>query len=127
LIDARNDSHPWAQNYDRDLKDVFSRQSDVAEKVADALKAQLLPAESVRIASVPTQNQEAYDLYLRALAFSNRATDQYGLTKTVMPQAIDLLQQALVKDPNFAQAAALLGRADMFLYFFGNRVIESTS
>ena len=62
LIDARNDSHLWAQNYDRDLKDVFAVQSDVAEKVADALKAQLLPAESVRIASVPTQNPEAYDL-----------------------------------------------------------------
>ena len=119
LIDARSDSHLWAQNYDRDLKDVFAVQSDVAEKVADALKAQLLPAESARIASVPTQNQEAYDLYLRALAFSNRATDQYGLTSTVMPQAIDLLQQALSKDPNFAQAAALLGRADMFLYFLG--------
>ncbi|MBS0464959.1 MAG: hypothetical protein JSS03_08215 [Proteobacteria bacterium] len=119
LIDARNDSHLWAQNYDRDLKDVFAVQSDVAEKVADALKAQLLPAESARIASVPTQNQEAYDLYLRALAFSNRATDQYGLTKAVMPQAIDLLQQSLAKDPNFALASALLGRSEMFLYFLG--------
>ncbi len=55
LIDARTDTHLWAQNYDRDLKDVFAVQSDVAEKVADALKAQLLPEESVRIAHVPTK------------------------------------------------------------------------
>ena len=60
LIDARSDSHLWAQNYDRDLKDVFAVQSDVAEKVADALKAQLLPAESARIASEPTKNPEAF-------------------------------------------------------------------
>src|SRR4029077_5640415 len=63
LIDARTDTHLWAQNYDRDLKDVFAVQSDVAEKVADALKAQLLPAETARIANVPTKNAEAYDAF----------------------------------------------------------------
>ena len=82
------------------------------------MKATLLPEEAAHVASVPTQNTEAYDLYLRALAFSNRANDQYGLTKVVMPQAIDLLQQALAKDPKFALAAALLGRAHMYMYFF---------
>jgi serine/threonine-protein kinase len=71
------------------------------------------------VASVPTQNPEAYDLYLRALAFSNRANDQYALTRAVMPQAAELLQQALAKDPGFAHAAALLGRVHMYLYFFG--------
>jgi Flp pilus assembly protein TadD len=78
-----------------------------------------MPEEAARVASVPTQNAEAYDLYLRALAFSNHANDQYGLTPVLMPQAIDLLQQAIARDPAFAQASALLGRANMYMYFFG--------
>ena len=118
LIDARSDSHLWAQNYDRDLKDVFAVQSDVAGKVADALKAHLLPAESARIASIPTQNQEAHDLYLRANAHFNRAYDQTALTASEMPQAIDLYQQALAKDPQFAFAAAAMARAHMAIYWF---------
>jgi TolB-like protein/Tfp pilus assembly protein PilF len=117
LIDARSDTHLWAQNYDRDLKDVFAVQSDVAEKVADALKAQLLPAESERIASVPTRDQEAYDLYLRANAHFQRAYDQSVLTPTEMPLAIALYQQALSKDPGFALAAAMLAHAHMRAYW----------
>ena len=119
LIDPQNDSHLWAESYDRELKDIFGVERDIAQKVAEALKAQLMPEEAARVASVPTQNTEAYDLYLRALAFSNRANDQYGLTPVVMPQAIDLLQQALAKDPKFALAAALLCRAQMYMFFFG--------
>ena len=118
LIDARTDSHLWAQNYDRDLKDVFAVQSDVAEKVAEALKAQLLPAESARIASVPTQNQEAHDLFLRGNEHFNRAYDQTSLTATEMPQAIDLYQQALAEDPHFALASAALAIAHMAIYWF---------
>ena len=118
LIDARTDGHLWAQKYDRDLKDVFAVQSDVAEKVADALQAELLPAESARIASVPTQNQEAYDLYLRGNDHFNRANDQVALTASEMPQAIDLYQQALTTDPHFALAAAAMSRAHMAIYWF---------
>jgi TolB-like protein/Tfp pilus assembly protein PilF len=118
LIDARTDSHLWAQNYDRDLKDVFAVQSDVAEKVAEALKAQLLPGESARIASVPTQNQEAHDLFLRGNEHFNRAYDQAKLTAGEMPQAIELYQQALTEDPKFALASAALARAHMAMYWF---------
>ena len=118
LIDARSDSHLWAQNYDRDVKDIFAVQSDVAERVADALQAQLLPAESARIASVPTQDQQAYDLYLRANAYFNRANDQSALTAAVTPRAIALYQQAFAKDPNFALAAAMLSQAHMTMYWF---------
>src|SRR5438128_6446867 len=117
LIDARSDSHLWAQSYDRDLKDVFGVQRDVAEKVADALKAQLMPAESVRIASVPTQNPEAYDLYLRANAHFQRAYDQSALSSKELPPAIDLYQQTLRKDPGFALAAAMLAQAHMRAYW----------
>src|SRR5213075_963246 len=80
--------------------------------------ATLLPQEAAHVARVPTQNPEAYDLYLRALAISNRAYDQYGLTRVVMPQAIELQQQALAQDPNFALAAAMLARAHMYMFFF---------
>jgi TolB-like protein/Tfp pilus assembly protein PilF len=117
LLDARSDSHLWAQSYDRDLKDIFGVQRDVAEKVADALKAQLLPAESVRIASVPTQNPEAYDLYLRANAQFQPAYDQSVLSSKELPPAIELYQQALRKDPGFALAAAMLAQAHMRAYW----------
>jgi len=118
LIDAGTDNHLWAESYDRPIKDIFGVERDVATKVAEALKATLLPEEIAHVANVPTQNAEAYDLYLRALAFSNRAEDQYGLTRVVMPQAVDLLQQALIKDPKFALASALIARAHMYIYFF---------
>jgi TolB-like protein/Tfp pilus assembly protein PilF len=119
LIDTGSDSHRWAQSYDRELKDIFAVERDVAENVAGALKATLLPEEAERVASVPTQDTEAHDLYLRALAFANHANDQYALTPALMPQAIELLQQALARDPTFAKAAALLGRAHMYMFFFG--------
>jgi len=118
LIDTQTDGHLWANTYDGDLKDIFGVERDVAEKVAGALKATLMPEEAARVASVSTQNPEAHDLYLRALAFSTRANDQYALTRVLMPQAIELLQQAIAKDPRFALAAALLGQAHMYVYFF---------
>jgi serine/threonine-protein kinase len=118
LIDARTDSHLWAQNYDRDLTDVFAVQSDVAEKVADALKAQLVPAEAERIASVPTHDPDAYDLYLRANSHANRAYDQTILVAKELPSAIALYEQALAKDPNFAVAWAALSLAHIHMYFF---------
>jgi TolB-like protein/Tfp pilus assembly protein PilF len=117
LLDARSDSHLWAQSYDRDLRDIFGVQRDVAQNVADALKAQLLPAESARIASVPTQNPEAYDLYLRGNAYFQRVYDQVALTSAVMPLAIESYQQALAKDPDFALAAAMLAQAHMRTYW----------
>jgi len=118
LIDTQTDGHLWAESYDRELKDIFAVERDVAEKVAGKLKATLMPDEAARVASVPTQDPEAYDLYLRALEFSRRANDQYALTRVLMPQAIELLQQAIAKDPKFALAAALVGQAHMFVYFF---------
>ncbi len=117
LIDARNDSHLWAQSYDGDLKDIFGVQKDVAQKVADALKAQLLPAESARIASVPTQNPEAYDLYLRANVHFQRGYEQSAITLSEMPLAIAAYQQALSKDSGFALAAAMLAQAHMRTYW----------
>ncbi len=88
LIDARDDSHLWAQSYDREIKDIFAVERDVAQSVADALKAQLMPAEAARVAAAPTQNPAAYDFYLRGMAHFNKAYDQDVLTAAEVPQAI---------------------------------------
>ena len=118
LIDARNDSHLWAQSYNRELKDIFAVEGEVAQSVADALKAQLMPAEVERATAVPTHNEAAYQLYLQANAHFNRALDQDVLVPRELPQAIPLYQRALDADPKFALAAAALGRAHMHLYFY---------
>jgi tetratricopeptide (TPR) repeat protein len=120
LIDARSDTHLWAQNYDRDLKDVFAVQSDVAEKVADALKAQLLPAETARIGNVPTKNPEAYDLFLKAEYFTN----QIDSTSAKDPadagrKAADLYASAIAADADFALAYARLSYLKAYAYWRG--------
>jgi TolB-like protein/Tfp pilus assembly protein PilF len=117
LIDAGNDHHLWAQSYDRDLKDIFAVERDVAQSIADALKAQLQPQEAARVASVPTTNPAAYVLYLRAREHFNRAHDQDIVSATELPPTIDLLEQALAADPKFALALAALGEAHMYVYF----------
>jgi len=120
LIDAHTDSHLWAQNYDRDLKDVFAVQSDVAEKVADALKAQLLPAESARIASVPTKNQEAYDRFLKAEYFVHRLeTGTGGDLPDTARKAEASYESAIAADPDFALAYARLSKLKSIEYWFG--------
>jgi TolB-like protein/Flp pilus assembly protein TadD len=117
LIDTANDGHLWAQSYDRDLKDIFAVERDVAQNIADALKAQLRPQEAAQVAAVPTTNPAAYDLYLRAMEHYNRAHDQDVLTATEMPQAIAMFEQALGVDPQFALAAAKIADAHMRMYF----------
>jgi TolB-like protein/Tfp pilus assembly protein PilF len=117
LIDTANDGHLWAQSYDRDLKDIFAVERDVAQNIADALKAQLRPQEVAQVAAVPTTNPAAYDLYLRAMEHYNRAHDQDVLTATEMPQAIAMFEQALGVDPQFALAAAKIADAHMRMYF----------
>ena len=119
LIDARTDAHLWAQSYDRSLKNIFGIQRDVAEKVAAALQLQLMPAEAARLASAPTRNQEAYDLYLRATSHFNRANDQVMLVPREVPLAMALYRKALAKDPTMALAAAGLAEMNMSMYWFG--------
>src|SRR2546428_4678696 len=66
LIDARNDTHVWAEKYDRELADVFAIQSEIAQKIADQLQARILPREKIAIETQPTKDITAYDLYVRA-------------------------------------------------------------
>jgi serine/threonine-protein kinase len=118
LIDAATDAHLWAEAYPRTLDNVFGVEGEVAQKVADALKAKLTPTESATVASVPTRNPEAYDLYLHATAQLHRASEASALVPKVMPLAIGLYQQALAIDPGFALAAAELAQAQMTMYWF---------
>jgi len=107
LIKAANDSHLWADTYDRRLTDIFSVESEVAKSIADQLRAKLTGQEEKVIAAKPTDNPEAYDAYLRGLAFtvkgSNVATN-LGAQK--------YLKEAVRLDPKFALGWALLSYVD---------------
>ncbi len=107
LIDAGSDTHLWAETYDRELKNIFAVESEVAQSVADALKARLLPDESAQIASVPTKNTGAYDLFLKAQYLFNQlqvsASDDPIATGR---EAEDLYRNAVTADPDFALAYA---------------------
>ena len=83
LIDARTDSHIWAEEYDRDLKDMFAMQSEIAQKVAERLHVKISPAERLAIERPPTADITAFDLYSRAknlvLAWSSSTTEHRGI------------------------------------------------
>ncbi|MGH8283567.1 MAG: tetratricopeptide repeat protein [Gammaproteobacteria bacterium] len=105
LIDAKTDAHIWAQSYQRTLNNIFGVEGEVAQKVADALSAKLTPAETARVANVPTTNAAAYDAYLRGEHYLDRMSA--GDFK-VLPKAVAAFQQAVNHDPAFALAWARL-------------------
>jgi serine/threonine protein kinase/Tfp pilus assembly protein PilF len=112
LIKAANDSHLWADTFDRKLTDIFSVESEVAKAIADQLRAKLTGQEEELIAAKPTDNPEAYDAYLRGLAYSLKAlnTPANGLA------AQKYLREAVRLDPKFALSWALLSSVDAFGY-----------
>jgi len=112
LIDARNDAHLWAQTYDRDLADIFTIQSEIAKAIADQLQAKLSPSERQAIERAPTSNLAAFDLYARAKALLRIANPG----KAEWLQAIDLLDQAVARDPSFFDAYCQLATAHGQLY-----------
>jgi TolB-like protein/class 3 adenylate cyclase len=115
LVDARNDAHLWAQTYDRDLADVFAIQSEIAKAIADQLQAKLSPAEKNAIEQRPTSDIAAFELYSRA----NDLILNIGFSSLQVPNiraGIDLLNQALARDPSFFAAQCQLARAHDTLY-----------
>jgi len=106
LIDARADSHLWAKSYDRDIKDVFAVESEVAQEIADSLQAKLSPAEANTLVTAPTKNAAAYDLFLKG-EFEQRAANT-SLKAESFDQATAWYQQAIALDPDFALAYARL-------------------
>lgn len=118
LIDARSDKHVWAQTYDRDLADVFAIQSEIAKTIADQLQAKLSPRGKVEIERQPTTDIGAFDLYTRGKALLQ--TISLGSTaKDNLLQGIELLNQAVARDPVFFDAYCQLGLGHDLLYFFG--------
>src|SRR6266852_3363501 len=117
LIDARNDTHVWAEKYDRDLADVFAIQSEIAEKIADQLQAKLSPKEKSAMAERPTSDLAAYDLYLRAKELIYGGDANLSSARENYFKAVPLLDQAVARDPAFLLAHCLLARAHDNIYF----------
>src|SRR5882762_9772800 len=112
LIDASNDEHVWAEDYDRDLTDVFAIQTDLAQKIASALQAKLSPNEKARLDHRPTQNSDAYLLFVQAHDYANRAEMFHDTSLKAAP----LFEQAIKLDPNFAAAFAGLSMVESWVY-----------
>ena len=108
LIKAANDSHLWADTFDRKLTDIFSVESEVAKAIADQLRAKLTGQEEQVIAAKPTDNPEAYDAYLRGLAYTLKT----AITPANSLGAQKYLREAVRLDPKFALAWALLSYVD---------------
>ena len=118
LIDARSDHHLWSETYDRELKDIFAVQSEIAQSVAHSLRAKLSPGEAHSLGELPTQNAEAYEAYLKAGYFQREATSRNGDPATLLPQALGLYAEAVSKDPSFARAWAQISYVHSWMRWF---------
>jgi serine/threonine protein kinase/Tfp pilus assembly protein PilF len=116
LIETRTDTHVWAEQYDRDLNDLFAIQSEIAQKVAQRLNAKVTSAEKLAIEGKPTTDLVAFELYSRSISLKKipRASGPDSAR-----QAIDLLNQAVARDPSFFEAYCELAVHHDQLYFFG--------
>jgi TolB-like protein/class 3 adenylate cyclase/Tfp pilus assembly protein PilF len=114
LINAQTDSHLWADTYDRKLTDIFGVESEIAKGIAESLQAKLTGGEEQALAVKPTNNPEAYDAYLRGLAFEARHS---FVEEDLIGKAIGSYERAVQLDPNFALAWSRLSRANDGFYF----------
>jgi TolB-like protein/thioredoxin-like negative regulator of GroEL len=113
LIDARNDTHVWAEHYDREVADIFAIQTEIAQQIADQLQTRLSPAEKAAIAERPTADPVAYALYTQAKAIGD-VDDWEGLEKS-LNREVELLEKATQRDPNFALAYCALAKTQVDL------------
>jgi len=123
LIDARADAHLWAKTYDRAAKDVFAVETEVSQEIADALRAKLSPNEANALTAAPTQNAEAYDLFLKG-EYEEREAEG-SLRAESFDRAAAFYQQAIDNDPNFALAAARLVESRMNRHWFVTKLTET--
>ncbi len=107
LINAMSDAHLWAETYDRKLIDIFAVESEIAKNVAESLQAKLSGSEKTAMAKKPTENPEAYELYLKGRFFWNKRTG------ADLQKSIEYYNQAIAKDPGYA--LAYVGLADSYL------------
>jgi TolB-like protein/Tfp pilus assembly protein PilF len=113
LIDARNDTHLWAEHYDRDVTDVFGVQTEIAQRIADQLKANLSPAEKAAIVERPTSDLVAYAYYTRAGEIDIYGNWQSEENAKAADQKVQLLEKATQRDPNFVLAYCALAKAQL--------------
>ena len=118
LVDVATEEHLWAATYDRTLADVFAIQTDVAQQIAQALKAELLPEEQQRLEQRPTDNLEAYEFYLRGNDYFRRGSYLGAGNKSDREQAVNMYLRAIELDPDFALAYAQLSNTYAALYFY---------
>src|SRR6266545_4477875 len=120
LIDARNDTHVWVEKYDRELADVFAIQSEIAQKIAEQLQAKLSPTEKSAMNERPTSDLAAYDLYLRAKELIYDGEFNPSRRREDFFKAVQLLDQAIVRDPVFLLAHCQLAyvHGQIYLYNF---------
>src|SRR6266480_4426060 len=116
LIDARIDTHLWAKSYDRDLKDIFAVESEVAQEIADTLRAKLSPSQSDALATAPTRDTQAYDLFLKG-EYEERQAER-ALNAELFDRAQSFYRQALARDRNFALAYARLAYTELLRHWF---------
>src|SRR5260370_37410889 len=119
LVDAQNDNTIWADSYGRDLTDIFAIQTEVAQTIASKLAATLSPEEKKSILARPTNNLEAYDLYLKAKELIAHAIANplpTGSYEKPLRDAVDLLEQAVGLDPKFTLAYCASAKAHDYLY-----------
>jgi TolB-like protein/Tfp pilus assembly protein PilF len=117
LIDARSDTHLWAETYERTAADLFAIQSELAQSIATQLKAKLSPQQKAEIEERPTQDLDAFELYIQAKAVVDsyiNATD----VRAALLGALKSIDDAIKRDPNFVSAYCLSARANSLLYFF---------
>jgi non-specific serine/threonine protein kinase len=110
LVDAHTDFPMWSERYDREMKDVFEIQDEMARKIAEALRVTLSPQELETLADKPTENLQAYDLYLRGKRYARRQTRQD------LEFALQMFENAVVLDPSFALAYAACANACAIFY-----------
>ena len=124
LIDASSDAHLWAETYDRELTaaNVFAIRTDLAKKIASALRAALTPEVEQRIEARPTESLEAYDVYVRAHFLATKGS----LLREDLTRSVELYRQAIDLDPEFAEAYAGLADANLTLHGRGYMAEEET-
>ncbi|HEX5216253.1 MAG TPA: protein kinase [Vicinamibacterales bacterium] len=111
LVDTATDFPVWSERYDRELQDVFELQDEIARKIAEALRVTLSPQEQADLAAKPTENLQAYDLYLRGKSYARR------MTKQDLEFARQMFEQAAALDPKFALAYAAVAHACALIYY----------
>jgi TolB-like protein/Flp pilus assembly protein TadD len=116
LLDTHTDTHLWAKSYDCELKDVFAVESEVAQEIADTLRAKLSPSQSDALAAAPTRDTEAYDLFLKGEYEEHQA--ESVLNAEPFDRAATFYRQALARDPNFALAYARLAYSELQWHWF---------